>query len=60
MRIISRRTLREYWEKHSTAKPGLLLWYNRVSAPEFHKFNDLRQIFPYSFYPRRINPLRIR
>ncbi|NEP77548.1 MAG: type II toxin-antitoxin system HigB family toxin [Okeania sp. SIO3B3] len=46
MRIISRRTLREYWEKHSNAKPGLLLWYNRVSSAEFQNFNDLRQTFP--------------
>jgi mRNA interferase HigB len=46
MRIISRRTLREFWEKHSTAQSGLLLWYQRVSDSEFQKFNDLRQVFP--------------
>jgi mRNA interferase HigB len=46
MRIISRRTLREFWEKHSTAQTGLLLWYQRVSDSEFQKFNDLRQVFP--------------
>lgn len=46
MRIISRRTLREFWEKHSTAKTGLLLWYQRVSNSEFPNFNDLRQVFP--------------
>jgi mRNA interferase HigB len=46
MRIISRRTLREFWEKHSTAKTGLLLWYQRVSDSEFQNFNDLRQVFP--------------
>ena len=46
MRIISRRTLRGFWEKHSTAQTGLLLWYQRVSNSEFQNFNDLRQIFP--------------
>jgi mRNA interferase HigB len=46
MRIISRRTLREFWEKHSTAQTGLLLWYQRVSNSEFQNFNDLRQVFP--------------
>jgi mRNA interferase HigB len=46
MRIISRRTLREFWEKHSTAQTGLLLWYQRVSGSEFQNFNDLRQVFP--------------
>lgn len=46
MRIISRRTLREFWEKYSTAQTGLLLWYQRVSNSEFQNFNDLRQVFP--------------
>ncbi len=46
MRIISRRTLREFWEKHSNAQTGLLLWYQRVSDTEFQNFNDLRQVFP--------------
>ncbi|NEQ37660.1 MAG: type II toxin-antitoxin system HigB family toxin [Okeania sp. SIO3I5] len=46
MRIISRRTLRVYWERHYNAKPGLLLWYNRVLDAEFQNFNDLRQTFP--------------
>jgi mRNA interferase HigB len=45
MRIISRRTLREFWEKHSNAQIGLLLWYQRVSDSEFQNFNDLRQVF---------------
>ena len=46
MRIISRRTLREFWGKHSTAQTGLLLWYQRVSDSESQNFNDLRQVFP--------------
>lgn len=46
MRIISRRTLREFWEKRSTAQTGLLLWYQRVSDSEFQNFIDLRQVFP--------------
>lgn len=46
MRIISRRTIREFWEKHPTAQRGLLLWYTRVSNSEFQSFNDLRQVFP--------------
>jgi mRNA interferase HigB len=46
MRVISKRTLREFWEKHSNAQPGLLLWYQRISDSEFHNFNDLRQVFP--------------
>jgi mRNA interferase HigB len=46
MRVISVRTLREFWEKHSTAKPGLKLWYERIYKGNFQTFNELRQIFP--------------
>jgi hypothetical protein len=30
MRVISKRTLREFWQSHSNAQPGLLLWYQRL------------------------------
>lgn len=46
MRIISKRILREFWEKHSKAQSGLLLWYQRISDSELQKFNDVRKIFP--------------
>ena len=46
MRVISKRTLREFWEKHSNAQTGLLLWYQRISDSKFQNFNDLRQVFP--------------
>ncbi len=46
MRIISRRTLREFWQKHPTAQTSLMLWYTRVFNSEFQGFNDLRQVFP--------------
>ncbi|PLZ55397.1 type II toxin-antitoxin system HigB family toxin [Fischerella thermalis] len=46
MRVISKRTLREFWEKHSTAQTGLLLWYQRICDSNFTNFNDLRQLFP--------------
>lgn len=46
MRVISKRTLREFWEKHSTAKSSLLLWYERISNNIFDDFVKLRQMFP--------------
>ena len=45
MRVISKRTLREFWEKHSNAKSGLLLWYQRISKVDANNFSELRQIF---------------
>ncbi|MFN6559709.1 MAG: type II toxin-antitoxin system HigB family toxin [Nostoc sp. ChiSLP01] len=46
MRVISRRTLREFWEKHSTARDSLLLWYDRISKSSVENFAQLRQLFP--------------
>jgi len=46
MRIISRRAIREFWETHSNAKLGLLLWYARISDTSLQTFNNLRQVFP--------------
>ena len=45
MRVISKRALREFWEKHSNAKSGLLLWYQRISKVDVNNFSELRQIF---------------
>ncbi|MBD2608919.1 hypothetical protein H6G81_31475 [Scytonema hofmannii FACHB-248] len=44
MRVISKRTLREFWEKHPNAQPGLLLWYQRIGDLEFQNLNDLRHV----------------
>ncbi|MEA5619976.1 type II toxin-antitoxin system HigB family toxin [Cronbergia sp. UHCC 0137] len=46
MRVISRRSLREFWEKHSTAKNSLLLWYDRITKCCIENFAQLRQLFP--------------
>jgi mRNA interferase HigB len=46
MRVISRKALRVFWEKHPNAQSGLLTWYQRVSNDEFRSFNGFRQIFP--------------
>ncbi len=46
MRVISRRTLREFWEKHSTARDSLLFWYDRISKSSVDNLAQLRQLFP--------------
>ncbi|MEB3214683.1 MAG: type II toxin-antitoxin system HigB family toxin [Nostocales cyanobacterium 94392] len=45
MRVITKRALREFWEKHSNAQTGLILWYQRISDSNFKNFNDIRQLF---------------
>jgi mRNA interferase HigB len=46
MRVISRRSLRGFWEKHSTARSGLLLWYDRILKSTFNDLTEIRQQFP--------------
>lgn len=46
MRVISRKTLREFWKIHAAPQTGLLLWYQRITENHFQTFNALRQIFP--------------
>lgn len=46
MRVISRKALRKFWEKHADAQSPLLLWYERITTDQFTSLNDLRQTFP--------------
>jgi len=46
MRVISRKALRKFWEKHADAQPPFLLWYERITTSQFASLNALRQIFP--------------
>ncbi len=46
MRIITKRTLREFWQKHSNAKIGIMLWYDKISKIKVKNLAELRQIFP--------------
>lgn len=46
MRVISRRKLREFWEKHDDAQTSLLLWYQRTTDAQWQNLADVRQVFP--------------
>jgi len=35
MRIIAKRPLREFWERHANAKGPLLAWYNEVQKEDW-------------------------
>lgn len=45
MHIISKKRLKEFWEKHPTSEPSLRHWYKIVNASEFSSFASLREIF---------------
>ena len=46
MHIISRKALRQFWEKHPDAKNPLQRWYKIVRQTEFRNFAELRRTFP--------------
>ena len=45
MRIISRKTLREFWEKHSDAQPPLQAWYFDVKHSRWKSPADIKNIY---------------
>ena len=52
MRIIARRTLREYWEKHPTAEQSLKSWFKEASVASWSTPNDVKLRYRHaSFLP---------
>jgi len=45
MRIISIRTLREFWQRHADAQSPLTDWFKATEAARWRNFMDLRQTF---------------
>ena len=51
MRILSKRTLREFWKKHNDCEQQLLIWYKEISKNDYSsskkitdKFTNCRSI----------------
>jgi mRNA interferase HigB len=45
MRIIAKRTLQNFWEKHPKSKQQLLSWYQVFDKNSFLNTNDIKKIF---------------
>lgn len=45
MHIISKKKLREFWDKHPKAKAPLEAWYQVTLAVEWESFADVRKTF---------------
>ena len=43
MRIISKKTLREFWEGHSDAKQPLRAWHAKVKIAEWKTSTDIKK-----------------
>ena len=46
MRIISKRQLRLFWERHPQAKNPLTTWYTRAGHANWRSFAELKQAYP--------------
>jgi mRNA interferase HigB len=45
MRIIARKTLREFWEEHPDARQGLQAWYADTQQAVWKKPADIKSVY---------------
>ena len=45
MRIIARRTLREFWENHPQAMPPLLAWYADAKRADWKSPAEIKRVY---------------
>lgn len=46
MHIISRKALRQFWERHPDSQSALARWFKVVQQTDFTNFAELRMAFP--------------
>jgi len=46
MRIIARKTVRNFSDRHPQAKPGLDAWYHEVKRAEWHSPSEVKKLYP--------------
>ncbi len=45
MHVIARRTLREFWERHTDAEDALTAWYQDASRATWRTPDDIRALY---------------
>ena len=45
MRVIAKRTLREFWEKHKDCEQQLLSWYKIAKQSKWQSFEEVKSQF---------------
>ncbi|HDH04798.1 MAG TPA: type II toxin-antitoxin system HigB family toxin [Nitrospirae bacterium] len=45
MRVIARKTLREFWESHTDARQPLQAWYADVKHAVWKKPSDIKEVY---------------
>ena len=46
MRVIAKRTLREFWKKHADSEQPLKSWFHEAGNAYWNSPNDLKQDYP--------------
>lgn len=46
MRVIAKRTLRDFWEKHADSEQQLKSWYNEAEQADWKFPNDIKKDYP--------------
>lgn len=46
LRVIAKKILREFWEKHSDCEQQLKSWYQEAETAKWKNFNELRTEYP--------------
>lgn len=46
MRVIAKRALRDFWEKHADCEAQLKAWYRETEKSEWNSINELKTDYP--------------
>jgi mRNA interferase HigB len=46
VRVIAKRTLRDFWEKHADTEQQLKAWYNEAEQADWKSPNDIKKDYP--------------
>ena len=46
MRVIAKKTLREFWEKHRNAEQALKAWHAEVKSANWSSPSDVKEMYP--------------
>jgi mRNA interferase HigB len=46
LRVIAKRTLRDFWAKHADCEQQLTAWYRETEKSEFKNLNELKKEYP--------------
>jgi len=46
LRVIAKKTLREFWEKYKDTEQPLKAWHQEVSKASWKNFNEVKSFYP--------------